>query len=143
MGIAYRCRPNHKLALVVWDGLIAWDEWREHLQRMLFDPDYAPVQSQITDLQHSTIGPTITNNQIQAMIDLVAGLREKLSVRKVAIIAGDDWVKPKLAEVGLQSISITPIVFHDLATACLWLGVDPVEIGEDIQQIRNTLRKKG
>ena len=136
MGIAYGCKPNLKLALVVWDGLITWDEWRQHLQRMLVDPDYAPMQSQITDLRYSTISPSISNKEIQAMIDMVADQRENLSLKRVAIVAGDEWSKPKQTEVGLRSLSITPIVFNDLTLACEWLGLQEVEISKDLQQIR-------
>src|ERR1700690_3829742 len=130
MGIAYGCKPNLKLALVVWDGLITWDEWRQHLQRMLVDPDYASMQSQITDLRYSTISPSISNKEIQAMIDMVADQRENLSLKRVAIVAGDEWSKPKQTEVGLRSLSITPIVFNDLTLACEWLGLQEVEISK-------------
>jgi hypothetical protein len=136
MGIVYGCNPNLKLALVVWDGLVTWDDWRQHLQRMLVDLDYAPMQSQITDLRSSTISPSITNNEIQAMVGMVADRRENLSLQRVAIVAGDEWSKPKLAEVGLQSLSITPIVFSDLSVACQWLGIQEVEISLDLKQIR-------
>jgi hypothetical protein len=136
MGIAYGCKPKLKLALVVWDGLITWDEWRQHLQRMLVDREYAPMQSQITDLRYSTISPSISNKEIQAMIDMVADQRENLSLTRVAIVAGDEWIKPKLAEVGLQSLSITPIIFSDLSVACQWLGLQEAEISKDLQQIR-------
>ena len=141
MGIAYSCRQDSKLAIVVWDGHVTWDQWNEHLQRMLIDPDYAPLQLQITDLRYSTTDPSISNDPIQAMVDLVSSHREKLSLRKVAIVAGDDWKKPKLAEVGLQSIAISPIVFDDMANACLWLGVDLVEVNEVIRKIRTRLRQ--
>jgi hypothetical protein len=137
MGIVYSCKPKLKLALVVWDGLVTWDEWRQHLQRMLVDPDYAPMQSQITDLRHSTISPGISNKEIQAMIDMVADQRENISLTRVAIVAGDEWSKPKLAEVGLRSLSISPIVFNHLSLACQWLGLQEVEISMDLQQIHN------
>lgn len=78
MGIAYSCKPNRKLAMVVWDGQVTWDVWREHLLRMLVDPHYAPMQSQITDLRSSSLGADILNDQIELMIDLVAGQRSKL-----------------------------------------------------------------
>ena len=142
MGIAYVCKPNRKLAVVVWDGLVTAEAWREHLQRMLIDPDYAPMQSQITDLRYSSISPTISDDQIRAMVDRIDSQRKNISLSKFAIVAGSEWNKPQQVAVGLQSISITPIVFNDLNTACLWLGVDLLEVDKDIQQIRLELRQR-
>jgi hypothetical protein len=141
MGIAYVCKPNRKLAVVVWDGLVTSDAWREHLQRMLIDPNYAPMQSQITDLRYSSISPTISDDQIKAMVDLMESQRKNISLSKFAIVAGSEWNKPQLAAFGLKSISVNPIVFNDLETACLWLGVDGEEVGKDIQQLRLKLRQ--
>jgi hypothetical protein len=141
MSIGYICKPNLKLVIAVWDGIVTWDIWREHLQRMFSDPAYAPMEIQITDLRFSTISPTIAEDQIQIMKELLTSQREKVSLKKVAIVAGDEWNIPKLGEFALQTIFINSIVFNDLTTACLWLGADVVEVGEDIKQIRIKLRQ--
>lgn len=141
MGIDYLCKPNLKLAIVVWDGSVNWNYWQEHLHRIFSDPAYAPMQMQITDLRFSSIGPTIADDEIHAMRDLLADQRERLSLKKIAIVAGDEWRKLKLAEFVLQTISVNSIVFNDLSTACVWLGVNVVEVGQDIKQLRIKLRQ--
>lgn len=141
MSIDYVCKPNLKLAIVVWDGLITWDIWQEHLHRIFSDPAYAPMQMQISDLRFSSINPTIANDEIKTMKDLFADQRERVSLKKVAMVAGDEWNKLKLAEFALQTLSVSSIVFNDLVTACLWLGVDVLEVGQEIQQIRIKLRQ--
>lgn len=141
MGIDYICKPNLKLTIAVWDGIVTWDYWRGHLHRMFSDPAYAPMQLQITDLRFSSISPTIADAEIQAMRELLADQRERVSLKKVAIVAGDEWRKLKLAEFALQTISVNSIVFNDLNTACLWLGVNVVEVGQDIKQLRIGLRQ--
>jgi hypothetical protein len=108
---------------------------------MLIDPDYAPMQAQINDLRYSSISPTISNDQIQAMVDLIDSHRKNISLSKLAIVAGNEWNKLQLAALGLKNISINPIVFNDLETACLWLGFDVEEVGKDIQQLRLKLRQ--
>ena len=143
MSIGYVCKPNLKLAIAVWDGIITWDIWQEHLHRLLSDPAYTSMQMQISDLRFSSINPTIAGDQIQTMKELFAGQSERLTMKKIAIVAGDEWSKPKLAEFALQAISINSIVFNDLVTACLWLGVDVVEVGQEIKQIRIKLRDNG
>ena len=136
MGIAYTCNPDSRLALVAWEGVVSWDQWWAHLQRMFLDPDYAPMQSQITDLRHSSLSPTISNDEIKSMAGLVASQRGRLSLTRVAILAGGEWERPRLAEAALESISVTAIVFNDLATACLWLGVDAAEVAADLERTR-------
>jgi hypothetical protein len=142
MGIGYICKPDIKLAITVWDGLITWDYWRKHLEKLFSDPDYASMQLQITDLRNSSIGPTITDEEIKAMTDLLDSQRQKVSMKKVAMVAGDEWNKPKLAEFALHAISINAIVFNDLETACIWLGINIKEVTQDIYQIRLKLQQK-
>ena len=74
------------------------------------------------------------------MIDLTASHRGRLSIARVAIVAGDDWERPRLAEAALKSISVTAIVFNDLTTACTWLGIDAAEAAADMERTRIKLR---
>src|ERR1700690_2334669 len=116
MSIDYICKPKLKLAIAVWDGLVTWDIWQEHLHHMFSDPAYAPMEIQITDLRFSSISPTIAGDQIQIMTELLTDQRERVSLKKIAIVAGDEWSKSKLGEFALQAISINSIVFNDLIT---------------------------
>jgi hypothetical protein len=141
MGIAYVCKPDRKLALVVWDGVVTWDDWWQHLPRMLSDPDFAAMEIQLTDLRYAAISPTISKDQIQTMVDLLRAQREHLSLRKVAIVAGDQWEKPKLAALGFESVSVAAIVFNELTASCQWLGVDAAAVAADIEELRPKLRE--
>src|SRR5271157_271290 len=134
MGIGYICKSNLKLAVVVWDGIVACDDWQKHLQRMFSDPAYASMQIQITDLHYVSSSPTISREQIQVMTDMFTRQRESLSLEKVALIAGDEWDKSQLVQIALRDISVNSIVFNELATACLWLGVKLSEAEQDIKQ---------
>ena len=124
MGIGYVCKPNLKLAIVVWGGTVTWDDWRDHLQKMLLDPDYASMKLQITDLRFASIKATAEKDQIQGMLASAAALRQKVSLTKLAMVAGGEWGKPKIAELALKSLSVDSIVFNDPVTACVWLGVE-------------------
>lgn len=141
MGIGYICKSNLKLAVVVWDGIVAWDDWQKHLQRMFTDPAYAPMKIQITDLHYVSISTTISKEQIQVMTDMLTRQRESLSLEKIAIIAGDEWDKSQLVQIALRDISVNSIVFNELATACLWLGVNASEVEQDIKQVLMKLRQ--
>ena len=142
MGIAYVCKPDRKLAVVVWDGWLPGRTGGSHYPRMLSDLDFAAMQTQISDLRYASISAAISNDKYQAMVDLLASEREHLSLRKIAIVAGTEWAKPKLAVAGMESVSVAAIVFNELTAACLWLGVDPVAAAADIEELRSNLRQK-
>ena len=142
MGIAYACKPDRKLALVVWDGAVTWDDWWQHYPQMLSDPDFAPMQTQISDLRYASVSAAISNDNIRTMVDLLASQREHLSLRKIAIVAGAEWDKLKRAAGGIESVSVAAIVFNDLTAACHWLGVDAVAAAADIEELRLKLREQ-
>jgi hypothetical protein len=141
MAINYLCKPQLRLAVVVWDGVITLEDWRAHLHRMLSDPEYAPMQSQLTDLRFSSISGKISDIKIQDMINSMAALRRNISLKKLAMVAGSEWNKPRLAALALKPFFVNSIVFNDLSTACVWLGVDAAEVGRDIQDLRLSLQQ--
>jgi hypothetical protein len=140
MSIDYVCNPEKLLVIAVWDGVVSLDQWREHLERMLADPQYAAAKFQLSDLRFSSVDKSFSRAGIQRTIKFMATQPEKISGKKIAMVAGAEWEKPKYVELLLQGIAMRPIVFNDLTRACLWLGVDVVEVGNVIKQIRIDLR---
>ena len=141
MSIGYVCKPEKQLVIVVWDGTINLDQWREHLRRLLADSDYALLKYQLTDLRFSEIDPSVQGLDIQRTVDFMAAQPDRLAGKKIAIVAGNEWERPKQAESLLEKLSVQPIVFNDLVTACLWLGADVVEVGNTIKRVRQILRR--
>lgn len=91
---------------------------------------------QLTDLRSCTIDPAIPNSAILRAVSFLARRRQQISQKKLAIVAGADWEKPKL----IEPLQVRPIVFTNLMTACAWLDLDVTETGREIQQIRLNLR---
>jgi len=140
MSIGYVCKPEQQLVIAVWDGTINLAQWRDHLRRMFADPDYALVKYQLTDLRFSEIDSSVKGLDIKRVVNFMATQPDKIAGKKIAIVAGNEWERPKQAESLLEAVSVHPIVFTDLVTACLWLGADVVEIGNIIKEIRLKLR---
>ncbi len=140
MGIDYIYRADQRLMIVVWDGMIKAGQWRAHLIRIFADPDFRRAEIQLTDLRYSTIDPSISDNAIYRAVGFLVRRRELIAQKKLAIVAGSEWEKPKLVEHLIQHLTVRPIVFTNLVTACTWLNLDVVDIGQEIQQIRLELR---
>jgi hypothetical protein len=140
MAIDYVYKPDRRLVIVVWDGTIKTGQWRKHLIRIFADANFRRAEMQLTDLRSSIIDPAVTNNTILRAVSFLAGQREHISQKKLAIVAGADWEKPKLVERLIEPLQVRPIVFTNLMTACAWLDLDVIETGREIQQLRLKLR---
>ena len=140
MAIDYVYKPDRQLVIVVWDGTIKAGQWRAHLIRIFADPNFRRAEMQLTDLRSCTIDPAIPNSAILRAVRFLARRRQQISQKKLAIVAGADWEKPKLVEHLIEPLEVRPIVFTNLITACTWLDLDVVDIGHEIQQIRLKLR---
>jgi hypothetical protein len=143
MGIDYVYKPEKRLVIVVWDGVVNLDQWQAHLRHMFADAEYPLAKYHLTDLRFSSIDPSITEEGIRRAVDFMGAQGEKIIGKKFAIVAGDEWERPKFIEPLLQALSTHPIVFNDLVTACLWLGADVAEAGNTIKEIRSNLRRIG
>ncbi len=141
MSIDYITKPDKKLIIVAWDGMIKLGEWQEHLSRMFTDPDFASAKMQLTDIRFSFVDPLITDEEIRGIVEFMALQRNKIAGKKLAIVVGQEWIKAKLVERLLQPLMTAPIVFTDLTTACMWLGLDAVDVGNEIKQMRLNLRR--
>ena len=141
MAIGYVYRPDRRLVIVVWDGMVKAGQWRAHLIRIFADANFRQAEMQLTDLRYATIDPGVTNNAVLRAVSFLARRRQQISHKKLAIVAGAEWEKPKLVERLIEPLQVRPIVFTNLITACAWLGLDVVDIGHEIQQIRLKLRQ--
>lgn len=141
MGIGYICKPGAGFAISVWDGVVTWDDWQNNIQRLFNDPDYRSIQSHIVDLRFSSLDSSLTIQKFQQITAFMAARRGNVSIRKLALVAGEEWAKLKEFEKLVKAASIDAIVFNDLVTACKWLGIDAVDVEREIQRIRLKLRQ--
>ena len=142
MSIGYTCIMDKKLVVSVWDGNVTLDQWRENLDRLLADPDFPATRINIVDMRFGHPDHTIGEGEIQQVIDFLATHQEKIAGRKIAIVAGEDFTKPKYFERLAESLLAKVIVFNFLHSACSWLGADPKETEQTMEQIRVRLRHR-
>ena len=112
----------------------------EHVRRFLDGPEYPLVQYQLADLRDASVKPYLTEAEIGRVVKYMQNQLGTLGGKKIAIVAGNDWETPKRAEALLKSLSVTPIVFNSLSTACVWLGQEVVEVENAIKEIRMSHR---
>ncbi len=81
------------------------------------------------------------------MLEAAAEFAEKLAApvrdAKWAMIASETFVLAQRFGSYLEEEIRRLIVFNDLETACTWLGVDPVIVRKQVDELRAELRGEG
>ena len=58
----------------------------------------------------------------------------------LAIVANEGWETAQQVETGMNNLGVATVVFSDVHTACVWLGVDPAVAVATVNDLRRELR---
>jgi hypothetical protein len=141
MGIAYRCDPVTRVSIEVWHGEVTLDVARLHVEQLAKDPDWAASRRIVTDLTGLASASRPHSDQIAALADaFLQQLAYLVTDAKWSIIA-DQAVADALAFGERVRHEVRRmIVFTNLITACVWLGVDRDEVEPVIDELRGQIR---
>jgi hypothetical protein len=136
MSIVYQIDKRKGITYVVWDGLIGAGEYLSHVDRLLSDPDWPPSRGlHLSDLRSVVLDPTIDESVLEKAANLFSR-HPKISTVKTAIVAHQAFEKAVTYEHLISKFEPSMIVFHNLITACTWLGID----AEATRQVLDVLR---
>jgi hypothetical protein len=141
MGIAYRCDAATGLCVSVWDGIVTKQDRQRHIAELAADPEWGAQLLLLTDLTGISASHRPSPNEV---LESAAEFAEKLAApvrdAKWAIIASETFVLAQRFGSYLEEEIRRLIVFNDLDTACTWLGVDPVVVRRQVDELRAELR---
>ncbi len=140
MGIGHVCNAKKQLAIEVWEGTVSSLEWTDHIHRLSIDPAFPLVRSYVTDLRFASLDTSIDDSKVEQMANIVGATIKQTQSNQIAIAAGKEFVLSKLFERLVVPYFAAAIVFNHLDTACAWLGLDYIEIEQEILCIRNSMR---
>ena len=141
MGIVYEVKKEDGIACVVWDGSIGAEEWLSHVKKLLSDPNWpTPRGLHLTDLRTCTLDSTIEESVLEKAASMFAR-HPKISLVKTAILAHNEFQKALLYERLILQFEPSVIVFHNLDTACTWLGVNLERTARALNSLR--IRARG
>ena len=129
MPIAYGMVRTGTLMHVIGSGRCAYEDVLELRHRILSDPripDVFDILLDLTPVSELCISPA----EITELAELVAA-EPRRTCRRVAIVSNTEqgWQAGKQWEQEADRLGRTCIVFGDLDSACLWLGID-----EDVRE---------
>ena len=140
MGILHQFDKQKRIAFVVWDGRVQWEDWRKHVQLLLSDPDWFQVQRFMVDLQTVTDTSGIGDEEIEEIRKIFSSDPLILAGKRTAIIASEEFRKASRFSSFVERFGTASVVFNSLDTACLFLGIDQTYARQAIQGLRAQLR---
>lgn len=141
MTIVYHIDREKGITYVMWDGVVAAEEYLTHVKRLLSDPDWPPVNGlHLSDLRSAILDSTIDEPLLQKAVGMFAK-HPRISKVKTAILAHGAFHQAQLYEHLISRVEPSVIVFHNLDTACAWLGTDSEAAGHILTSLRTRARE--
>ena len=143
MAITHYSDKQKGITIIVWDGTVVWDDWLEHVQELVIDPHWRSLPRFIADLRSVTDTSAIQEKELELAAIAIAENRAALAMKTGAVVASDEfWQAQRFGKL-IEGFGTSTIVFNTLETACVFLGLDPIETSQSIEQLRSQLRRKG
>lgn len=128
---------------MVWDGVIAAERYIAHVKRLLADPDWPPARGlHLSDLRSTSLDATIDQPVLEKAVSMFAE-HPKISTVRTAIVAHEAFHQALLYERLILPIEPSVIVFHNLDTACMWLGIDSESAARALKSLRAQAKEEG
>jgi len=135
MPIVYQINRDKGYTIAAWHGLVNADEYEKHVHQLVTDESWPPEKSlHLSDLRRAKLDDSFTE---EVLIKSAKIYGERLIHRriKLAIIAEATYKKASIFEKSFMNYQPSAIVFHDLQSACLWLGLDHDEVNTLIEKM--------
>jgi hypothetical protein len=137
MPMAYRVIPHHQLSVTVVEGRVDADDLRALAGRQASDPVWHAATRMLTDNTRAIVDE-VSADTIAEFAALYDDMRGSDPPCRDAIVAAQSFsLSRRFANERPRRAAVTTIVFSELATACMWLGVDYVEVSETVMSLRS------
>ena len=137
MGIKYRVHVEKKIVFVAWKGVVTADVWFEHIKKLIADTHWPSISAMLVNLQSITDVSSIGEAEIQHAVALFHSIPEALSNKRIAAVAGDAFWKSRRFGQLIAPYGPSVLVFNDMSTACIYLGIKLTDATKAIQELRD------
>jgi len=144
MPIVSRCDPELRIVVDVYHGDVTVHEMHHHVSALLSDSTWLRTTRSLSDMSAARLTP-FSDDERAAMLSLFQTRSLRLTGRQIAIIGGATSVSTArdVERRAIDNLGARAILFNDLTTACLWLGVDEMKINTTIGQLRESILTNG
>jgi len=143
MGIAYRVDEPAGVSTSVWAGLVTYDQAMQHVAALAATPEWGAGGLILTDLTAVASTSFPDREQVSELASrFVDQLDDRSRSTKWAVIANEIFSRASQFGEELGDAARRLIVFFDLASACIWLGVDLDAMRAVIERLREEARSQ-
>ena len=140
MGIIHLSDRKRDMVFIVWDGQVTWEDWKAHAQALTTDPNWHVISRFMADVQTVSDTSTIGEGELEQAVAILHSNPDTLIRKRSAVVASEEfWRASKFREI-LSQTGIESVVFNNLDTACLFLGINLAETHQTMQELRAQLR---
>ncbi len=137
MGIKYHVHVEKRIVFVAWKGVISAEIWYEHIQRLIADTHWPSVSAMLINLHSVTDVSSIGEAEFQHAVALFNIIPEALSNKRIAVVASDAFWKSHRFGQLIAPYGPSFLVFNDMSTACIYLGIKLIDATKAIQELRD------
>ncbi len=123
----------------MWHDDVTSDEWREHFDAVVADPEYPPGRAILADLSRARGFPSITDSAVAEMASYHNARSESLANMRLAVVPNGGWQKAREFERELSIPALDVVVFNEVDNACTWLGLEHERVRKILSEMHEQL----
>jgi hypothetical protein len=127
---------------VVWQGTVEAAQWFHYAAKLTSHPSWSTTPRILADLQFVRDASTIGNEEIARAVQIFSSDRKALAGKQIAVVARDQFGKARYFGDLVARFGVALVVFNNLDTACLFLGLDVSNGSQKIHELRSGLQEK-
>ena len=139
MAILQRFDEQKGNVFVVWKGVVTAEEWFSKAERLASHPRWPGTPRVLADLLPVTDTSSIQEQEIEHAAGIFARNWKSLRGKKVAVLAKDEFARARYFADLLVRFGFSMVVFNNLDTACLFLGIDVVYAYRELDELRRQM----
>jgi len=141
MGIAYRVNDPKGVSVSAWTGDVTPEEAMRHLAFLAATPEWGATGRILTDLTGVSRAALPDREQVSELADaFVAQIASRTQPTKWAVVASAAFNRALQFGDEIHGSQHRLLVFLDLASACIWLGVDLARVRPVLDALREEAR---
>jgi len=140
MGILHFSDGQRGIIYIVWDDVVTWQAWLNQIEKITSDPLWQSSHRFLADLRSVTDTSTIGLAEVAEAVKAFSADRNSLLYKRGAVIALNEFVRARTFADLLARFGTSVVIFNNLDTACLYLGLDVLETGRMLKGLRRQLR---
>jgi hypothetical protein len=142
MPIAYRADGPSGVSVEVWVDRITLKQAAQHVAQLATRSEWGARRRILTDLCYMSSRSIPTHKEIRKLARLFEQqLGARTSSAKWAVLANQAFLEAAEFSDEVRGNVGVLIVFFDLASACMWLGVDEPTMRDAIDELRDEARR--